>query len=225
MSATARQFEERPEPTSRPEVVRDEPATQKPPLMTLAAMVVGSMVGAGVFTLPRYAKRREDVGTAAVLGFLGVLQSIVGTWGLVFISIGLIVSVLGAYLAWTLMAAEAVFVAAKHDDLPAFLKRTNPKEVPAAAPLMSTLLIQAVLLRWPGRHLDDHGAGQPGAVDGGENRRVHGDRRHDGHRLGRPAVRRHGGPADGRDGPPRHDAHHGTAARRHRDAVRDQWGE
>jgi len=76
----------------------------------------------------------------------GVMQSIVGTWGLVFISAGLIVSVLGAYLAWTLMAAEVAYVAAKNDDLPAFLKRTNAKEVPAAALLMSTLLIQAVLL-------------------------------------------------------------------------------
>ena len=368
MSASARQFEERPEPTPRPEIVKEEPATQKLPLMTLAAMVVGSMVGAGVFSLPRnfaqatgvygaliawaiagsgmlmlafvfqnlavrkpdldagvyayakagfgpypgffsafgywasacvgnvtywvlikstlgaavpafgegntliavalssvgvwafhflilrgvkqaaginkivtiakiipllvflaiaafafkadvfrgnlwggtergfgalfgqvkatmlitvfvflgiegatvysrYAKRREDVGTATVLGFLGVLalftlvtilsygvlpkaeleelrqpsvagvmQSIVGTWGLVFISAGVIVSVLGAYLAWTLMAAEVAYMAAKSDDMPAFLKRTNPKEVPAAALLMTTLLIQLVLL-------------------------------------------------------------------------------
>src|SRR6478735_5344078 len=53
MSASARQVEERPEPTPRPEIVKDEPATQKLPLMTLAAMVVGSMVGAGVFSLPR----------------------------------------------------------------------------------------------------------------------------------------------------------------------------
>src|SRR5512147_3114243 len=30
-----------------------DPSTQKLPLMTLAAMVVGSMVGAGVFSLPR----------------------------------------------------------------------------------------------------------------------------------------------------------------------------
>jgi len=76
----------------------------------------------------------------------GVMESIVGTWGLVFISAGIIISVLGAYLAWTLMAAEVVYVAAKNDDMPAFLKRTNPREVPAAALLMSTGLIQLVLL-------------------------------------------------------------------------------
>ena len=35
-----------------------------------------------------------------------VLESIVGHWGSVFIRVRVIVSVLGAYLAWTLMAAE-----------------------------------------------------------------------------------------------------------------------
>src|SRR5215510_5943068 len=35
-----------------------------------------------------------------------VLESVVGHWGLVFISLGVIVSVLGAYLAWQMIAAE-----------------------------------------------------------------------------------------------------------------------
>lgn len=143
--------------------------------MLVTVFVFLGIEGATVYS--RYAKRREDVGTATVLGFLGVLalfslvtilsygvlpkaqleelrqpsvagvlESIVGTWGLVFISAGLIVSVLGAYLAWTLMAAEVAFMAAKNDDMPAFLKRTNQNDVPAAALLMSTCLIQLVLL-------------------------------------------------------------------------------
>ena len=53
----------------------------------------------------------------------GVLEAAVGQWGKVFVSVGLIVSVLGAYLAWTLMAAEVLFVAAKDDDMPRFLRR------------------------------------------------------------------------------------------------------
>jgi arginine:ornithine antiporter/lysine permease len=74
-----------------------------------------------------------------------VLQAAVGDWGAVFISVGLIVSVLGAYLAWTLMAAEVLFVAAQDNDMPRFLRRVNTVEVPVAALLMSTLLIQALL--------------------------------------------------------------------------------
>jgi arginine:ornithine antiporter / lysine permease len=74
-----------------------------------------------------------------------VLQEAVGDWGAVFVSVGLIVSVLGAYLAWTLMAAEVLFVAAQDDDMPRFLRRVNRAEAPAASLLMSTVLIQAML--------------------------------------------------------------------------------
>nr|WP_307806539.1 basic amino acid/polyamine antiporter [Streptomyces sp. FH025] len=76
----------------------------------------------------------------------GVLESAVGTWGKVFVSVGLIVSVLGAYLAWTLMAAEVLFVAAKDDDMPRFLRRATKADVPVPALLMTTLLSQLVLI-------------------------------------------------------------------------------
>ncbi|MFE9882768.1 basic amino acid/polyamine antiporter [Streptomyces sp. NPDC005784] len=76
----------------------------------------------------------------------GVLESAVGTWGQVFVSVGLIVSVLGAYLAWTLMAAEVLFVAAKDEDMPRFLSRSTAADVPVPALLLSTLLTQVVLV-------------------------------------------------------------------------------
>lgn len=76
----------------------------------------------------------------------GVLEAAVGPWGKVFVSLGLIVSVLGAYLAWTLMAAEVLFVAAQDDDMPRFLGRSDDNDVPTASLLMTTVLIQVVLV-------------------------------------------------------------------------------
>jgi arginine:ornithine antiporter/lysine permease len=76
----------------------------------------------------------------------GVLEATVGPWGAAFVSVGLIVSVLGAYLAWTLMAAEVLVVAAKDEDMPRFLARTTVADVPTAALLMTTLLIQIMLI-------------------------------------------------------------------------------
>jgi arginine:ornithine antiporter/lysine permease len=76
----------------------------------------------------------------------GVLEAAVGEWGMVFIGVGLIVSVLGAYLAWTLMAAEVLFVAAKDDDMPRFLARSSGEDVPTAALLMSAILVQVMLV-------------------------------------------------------------------------------
>ncbi|MBL8778642.1 MAG: amino acid permease [Acidimicrobiales bacterium] len=142
--------------------------------MLATVFVFLGVEGASVYS--RYAKRREDVGRATILGFVmvlaifasvtivsygilpreqiaelrqpsmaGVLEAAVGGWGEVFISVGLIVSVLGAYLAWTLMSAEVLFVAARDKDMPAFLSRTNAADSPAAALLLTTALIQVVL--------------------------------------------------------------------------------
>ena len=76
----------------------------------------------------------------------GVLAAAVGPWGATFIGIGVIVSVLGAYLAWTLMAAEVLSIAAKKGDMPKFLAKENANKVPTNALLMSTLLVQLVLV-------------------------------------------------------------------------------
>jgi len=76
----------------------------------------------------------------------GVLEAAVGGWGKTFVSVGLIVSVLGAYLAWTLMAAEVLFVAAKDDDMPRFLSRATAADVPVPALVLTTVLSQIVLV-------------------------------------------------------------------------------
>lgn len=75
-----------------------------------------------------------------------VLEEAVGAWGSAFIGVGLIISVLGAYLAWTLMSAEVLFVAAKDDDMPPFLARVTGTGAPGAALLMTTILIQVFLV-------------------------------------------------------------------------------
>jgi arginine:ornithine antiporter / lysine permease len=76
----------------------------------------------------------------------GVLEAAVGPWGATFVSGGLVISVLGAYLAWTLMAAELLFVAAQGGDLPRFLAKGNADEVPSSALLMSTIFVQVILV-------------------------------------------------------------------------------
>src|SRR4051795_4230530 len=89
---------------------------------------------------------RAALGELRQPSMMGVLESVVGTWGSVFIGIGLIVSVLGAYLAWTLMSAEVLFVAAKDDDMPRFLGRSNSADVPVPALLMTAIFVQVVLI-------------------------------------------------------------------------------
>ncbi len=143
--------------------------------MIITTFVFLGIEGATVYS--RYAKKREDVGKATVMGFLtvlsifsldtlssyavmpqpeiadtrqpsmvGVFESVVGAWGETFISIGVIVSVLGAYLAWTLMAAEVMYIPARNQDFPKFLGQENDNGTPITALVVSSIAVQSVLM-------------------------------------------------------------------------------
>ncbi|MGY0497415.1 basic amino acid/polyamine antiporter [Nocardia sp. FBN12] len=108
-------------------------------LSVLAIFATVTMVSFGIMP-------REQLATIQQPSMSPVFESAVGSWGAWFISIGLIISVLGAYLAWTLMAAEVLYVAAADDDMPSFLGRVNNHKVPVVAMIFTSVLIQLVLL-------------------------------------------------------------------------------
>lgn len=108
-------------------------------LSVLAILGSVTIVSYGVLPAHEIAQLRQP-------SVAGVLEAVVGPWGSAFIGVGLIVSVLGAYLAWTLMSAEVMFVAAKDGDMPRFLARQGAGDVPTAALLSSTILTQVFLL-------------------------------------------------------------------------------
>lgn len=105
----------------------------------LAVFASVTIVSYGILPMAEIAELRQP-------SMAGVLEAAVGPWGATFVSVGLIISVLGAYLAWTLMAAEVLFVAAKDRDMPRFLARTSRDDVPVNALLISTVLSQIVLI-------------------------------------------------------------------------------
>lgn len=76
----------------------------------------------------------------------GVLAHVLGPGGAAFVGAGLVVSVLGAYLAWTLMSCEVVVRAARDGDMPAWLGRENARGAPVAAVTATSVLVQLFLL-------------------------------------------------------------------------------
>ena len=89
---------------------------------------------------------RPDLGALANPSMAGVMEAIVGPWGRVFVSVGLLISIAGNYLSWSLLAAEVLHSAAKNETMPVFLARENANGVPSAALWLTNIVIQAFLL-------------------------------------------------------------------------------
>jgi arginine:ornithine antiporter / lysine permease len=75
-----------------------------------------------------------------------VLETVVGHWGAIFVSLGLIVSVLGAYLTWSLICAEVLFTAAKTKDMPKLFASENKNKAPVAALWMTNIIVQLFVI-------------------------------------------------------------------------------
>ena len=108
-------------------------------LSVLSVFALVTMVSYGVMP-------QEELAGVSQPSMAAVLESVVGPWGSIFIRVGVIVSVLGAYLAWTLMAAEVLYIPAKSEDMPRFLARTNSHGAPVTALVMAAGLTSLLLV-------------------------------------------------------------------------------
>jgi arginine:ornithine antiporter/lysine permease len=111
-------------------------------LSVLSLLVLVTMLSYGVLL-------RKDLAALPTPSLAGVLEAIVGHWGAVFISVGLLISVLGNYLSWSLLAADVVHAAAKNGTMPAFLGLENARKVPSGALWATNIMIQIILLVSP----------------------------------------------------------------------------
>jgi arginine:ornithine antiporter / lysine permease len=99
-----------------------------------------------VTLLPYAVLHRPEIAAMRQPSMAGVLEAVVGHWGAVFVSLGLIVSVLGAYLAWSLICAEVLFAAAKTKDMPAIFAKENANKVPANALWLTNIVVQLIVI-------------------------------------------------------------------------------
>jgi arginine:ornithine antiporter/lysine permease len=108
-------------------------------LSVLAIFALVTLLSYGI--LPR-----ADLAALRQPSMASLLEYVVGHWGAVFISVGVVVSVLGAYLAWTLMAAEVLYIPATMADMPRFLARQNKAQAPILALVLTTLFVQLMII-------------------------------------------------------------------------------
>ncbi|MCE1116206.1 MULTISPECIES: arginine-ornithine antiporter [Pseudomonas] len=105
----------------------------------LLFLVLVNVLSLGVMTQPELAKLQNP-------SMAAVLEHVVGHWGAVLISVGLIISLLGALLSWVLLCAEIMFAAAKDHTMPEFLRRENANQVPANALWLTNAMVQIFLV-------------------------------------------------------------------------------
>ncbi|WP_215846762.1 amino acid permease [Candidatus Pantoea bituminis] len=111
-------------------------------LAVLAALLVYLLVtllSLGVVPRAELAEMRNP-------SMAGLMTHLMGNWGDAVIAAGLIVSVCGAYLSWTIMAAEVPFIAAQQGAFPRSIARQNSRNAPSASLWLTNGSVQVCLI-------------------------------------------------------------------------------
>lgn len=104
-------------------------------LSVLALLVAVSTLSYGVLS-------QEELAALPENSMGAVLEAVVGPWGGVLTSVGLCLSVLGAYVSWQMLCAEPIVLMAHDGLLPHSMGHHNDNGSPVRAQLLSTLVIQ-----------------------------------------------------------------------------------
>lgn len=113
---------------------------------TLIGFITVTTLMVLVTLLPYAVLERADIAGMRQPSMGTVLESVVGHWGAIFIAAGLIISVLGAYLAWSLICAEVLSAAARTGDMPRVFATENGNRVPAAALWLTNGVVQLFVI-------------------------------------------------------------------------------
>lgn len=89
---------------------------------------------------------REELAAMGDNSMGAVLQQVVGPWGGGLISIGLCISVLGAYVSWQMLCAEPISLMAQDGLLPKIIGRTNSMGAPYVSQFVSAVVIQIFIV-------------------------------------------------------------------------------
>jgi arginine:ornithine antiporter / lysine permease len=109
-------------------------------LIALGVYLLVSLLSFGVMSQAELAALPEAASMA------NVLEQVVGPWGSVLVRIGLVISVLGAFLSWTLFAAEIPYRAAREGMLPQVFAVENANGSPSGALWITSLFVQVFLI-------------------------------------------------------------------------------
>ena len=86
--------------------------------------------------------KRQQLAGLAQPSMATLLGSVVGPWGAALINVGVVISIAGAWLAWTMYAFELPYQAGLHDVFPAAFTKVNKHGVPVISLCVTNVLVQ-----------------------------------------------------------------------------------
>lgn len=113
---------------------------------TLVGFVIALVIYVLLSVLPFGAMTQAELAQVANPSTAGVLQNIAGNWGKWFMSIGLIISVLAGWLAWTILCAEIPMVAGQKGAFPRVFDKMNKNHSASVSLWVSSGIMQAAML-------------------------------------------------------------------------------
>ncbi len=75
-----------------------------------------------------------------------VLEHAVGPWGAALVNIGVVLSLLGAFLGWTIIAADCPYSAAQQGVFTKFFAKSNKYDAPVSSLIITNAIIQVFLI-------------------------------------------------------------------------------
>lgn len=77
-----------------------------------------------------------------------LLESIVGKWGSAVVNLGLIISVVGAWLSWTMFAGQLPYEAAKEGSFPKIFAKANKNGAPITSLTVTNVLVELFMFTY-----------------------------------------------------------------------------
>ena len=96
--------------------------------------------------LPYGIMRQEQLAAIANPSTAGVLEVLVGRWGAWLMNIGLLISVLTSWLAWTMVTAQIPQAAAENGTFPTAFAKENQHHAPSVSLWVTSSLMQIFML-------------------------------------------------------------------------------
>ncbi|MFP5512925.1 MAG: arginine-ornithine antiporter [Alphaproteobacteria bacterium] len=113
------------------------------------ATVIGFVGALGIYVLVSLLAtgilKQPELADLKVPSMAGVFESLVGPWGAALINIGLVISVGGAFLSWTLLCAEIPYTCGRDGTFPKWFAAENANGSPVNALWATNLMIQFFL--------------------------------------------------------------------------------